>query len=177
MPVFKSVVVSGTPFSGKSTLAKLIAEHFQWKYFSVGDMWRDIWKETVPDGETSFPNFMNMTSDNDNIAMDKKAHDILVRGKVVADLRHGFLHRDPQVLIVFTKCDTDVRVKRALEINKYPGKNFSQVKEILEQRERDEVDRCRRLYGKDYRDPENYDIEFDTTSSPPEVALERILSI
>ena len=177
MSLFEAIVVTGTPFSGKTTLAKLLAEHFNWRYFSVGHMWRDLWKKNYPKGDMSFENFWLQTTDDDNREMDKAAGELLKEGHVVGDLRYGFIHRDPQTLIVFAKCDIDVRVKRALEINAYPGKDFAQIKEILEQRERDEVDRCQALYNGDYRDSKNYDLLFDTTDAAPDEALEKILAL
>lgn len=175
--MFESIIIIGTPFSGKTTLAKLLAEHFNWKFFSVGHLWKGLWKEKYPNGETSFENYWTQTTDDENKEMDKYVHEMVQEGHVVGDMRYAFLHRDPQVLIIFTKCDIDTRTKRALEINKYPGKDFAQVKEILEQRERDEVDRGKKLYGEDYRDEKNYDMAFDTSNSAPEEAIEQIMDL
>jgi len=177
MSMFESICVTGTPFSGKSTLGKLIAEHFNWKYFSVSDMWKEKWVKKYPKGDMSFENFMLEVSDDDHREIDKRAGDLIKNGHIVGDMTFGFLYRDPQVLIVFTQCDIDTRTKRALELNKYPGRDFVQVKEILEQHERDEADRCQALYGTDFRDSKNYDLLFDTTNSPPDEALEKILAL
>ena len=177
MPMVESIIVTGAPFSGKTTLAKILAEQFGWKYFSVEEAWRAEWKRRYPKGDTSFDNYMLQTTDEEHREMDRKADGVVKGGRVVADLRYGFLHRDPRVLIVFTKCDIDERVKRALAKNVYPGKDFAQVREILEQAERDQADRCMALYGTDFRDPKNYDMEFDTTDTPPDAAVERIMSL
>lgn len=175
MSVFESIVVTGTPFSGRTTLSKLLAEHFKWKFFSAEEAWRMLWKEKYPKGDMGFENFMLKVSDDQHREMDKLIGDLLKDGHIVVDASFGFLYRDPQTLIIFTKCDIDARVKRALEMNKYPQRDFEQVKEILEQKERDEVDRCNALYGQDFRDSKNYDILFDTTNSPPDEALEIIM--
>lgn len=175
MSVFESIVVTGTPFSGRTTLAKLLAQHFKWKFFSAEDTWREMWKKKYPKGDTGFENFMVQVTDEQHREFDKAVGDVLKGGHVVVDASYGFLYRDPQTLIIFTKCDVDTRVKRALEMNKYPGRDFVQVKEVLEQKERDEVDRCKALYAQDFRDAKNYDILFDTTTSPPDVALEIIM--
>lgn len=177
MALFESIVVSGKPFSGKTTLSKLVAEHFGWKYISIGEMWRTEWKKRYPKGDMSFENYWNETTDDENRAMDKMAGDVVRRGHVVADMRYGFLHRDPQTLIIFIDCDIDERAKRALEGNKYPGRDFAQIKDIIEQRERDEVDRCQALYKSNYQSPENYDMLFDSTNAAPDEALEKILSL
>lgn len=177
MPLFEAIAVSGSPFSGKTTLAKLLAEHFNWKYFSVGDMWRTVWRQKFPKGDISFENFWVETTDEENKEMDRRAGELLSQSHIVGDLRYAFIHRSPQIIIIFTHCEIDERVKRALEINKYPGKNFAQIKEVLEQRERDEVDRCTALYGSDYRDPKNYDLFFDTTNAAPDEAIDKILSL
>jgi cytidylate kinase len=177
MAIVESIVVTGTPFSGKTTLAKVLAEHFGWKFFSVSDAWRLEWKKKYPKGDTGFDNYMLQTTDVEHRAMDKMVGDIVKKGHVVVDARHGFLYRDPQVLIVFTKCDIDERSKRALEKKAYPTNDFAIVKEVLEQEERDAVDRCMALYNEDYRDPKNYDMEFDTTDSAPDEAIERIMSL
>jgi cytidylate kinase len=176
MPMIKSIIVTGSPYSGKTTLAKLLAEHLKWKFFSITDQWKAEWKKKFPKGDTGFDNFMLQTTEEDHRRMDREAHNIIMKGNVVADLIYGFLYRNPSVLIVYTKCDIDERVKRALAKNDYPGKDFAQVKEILEQVERDYVDRCQALYQQDYREPSNYDLEFDTTNAAPDEALSRIIS-
>lgn len=177
MTMFESIVVTGTPFSGKTTLAKLLAQHFGWKYFSVGEAWKLEWKRKYPKGDMGFDNYMAQTTDAEHRGMDKMVSDIIKKGHVVVDARHGFLHRDHTVLVIFTKCDIDERAKRALEKKEYPTNDFAVVKEALEQEERDQVDRCIAIYGQDYRSPNNYDMEFDTTNSPPDEAIERVMSI
>lgn len=175
--MFEAIIVTGTPFSGKTTLAKLLAEHFGWEFFSVGQMWREKWKQKYPKGETSFPNYWAETTDEENREMDDKAHQMIGQGHVVGDMRYGFLHRDPQVLIIFTRCDIDVKTKRALSVERYPGKDFAQVKDILLQRKRDEIERGKKLYGEDYTDPKNYDLYFDTTNAAPDEAIEKIMAL
>ena len=175
--LFEAILITGTPFSGKTTLAKILAEHFGWKYFSIGDVWRDTWKKKFPNGETSFENYMEMTSDDEHREVDKKTHEIIAQGHVIIDMTYGFLHRDPQVLIVFTRCEIDAKAKRALEVNRYPGKNFDQVKQVLEQRKRNEIERGKRLYNEDFTDEKNYDLKFDTTNASPDEAIEKILSL
>lgn len=177
MPLFESMAVVGSPLSGKTTLAKLLAEHFNWKYFSVEEMWRVIWRKKFPKGDTSFENFIAETTDEEHREMDRNAGELLRGGHIVGDMLYAFLHRDPRLLIIYTDCSIDERVKRALGINKYPGKDFAQIKEILEQRERDDADRCTALYGSDYRDSKNYDLLFDTTNAAPDKAIEMILSL
>jgi cytidylate kinase len=173
----ESIIVTGAPFSGKTTLAKLLAEQFGWKYFSIEESWMLEWKRKYPKGDTSFDNYMLQTTDDEQKAMDRLANEVVMEGHVVADLRYGFLHRDPRVLIVFTTCGIDERVKRALGKKTYPNRDFVQVKEILEQADRDQADRCVALYGTDFRDPKNYDMDFDTTDTPPDAAIERIMSL
>lgn len=177
MPMFECIVVAGPPFSGKTTLAKILADQFGWKYFSVEELWRAKWKEKYPKGDESFENFMLQVTDDEEKAMDQMVGDIMKQGHVVGDMEYGFLYRDPQTLIVFTQCDIDERVKRALGLNRYPDRDFAQVKDILEQRDRDDVDRCQSLYGSDYRDSKNYDILFDTTDAAPDEALEKIMEL
>lgn len=177
MPLFESIAVTGTPFSGKTTLAKVLAEEFGWKYFSVSEMWKDKWRKKYPKKDTSFENFMLEVPDGDHREMDGRAGELIRQGHIVGDMTFGFLYRSPQMLIIFTQCDIDARTKRALELNKYPGKDFAQVKEILEQHERDEVDRCQALYGTDFRDSKNYDLLFDTTDAAPDEAVAKILEL
>lgn len=177
MPMFEAIVVTGEPFSGKTSLAQALAQEFGWKYFSAGDLWRELWKKKYPRGDESFENFMADTTDEENRQIDRQVGDIIKQGHIVVDARFGFLYRDPQTLIVFTQCDIDERAKRALEKKEYPTDDFARVKEILEQEERDEVDRCQALYQTDFRDSKNYDLLFDTTNSAPDEAIAKILEI
>ncbi|MEK6839718.1 MAG: AAA family ATPase [Nanoarchaeota archaeon] len=52
-----SIILSGLPLSGKTTLAKKLSEMYHWPIYAIGQIWRDEWKEKYPKGNVSFEEF------------------------------------------------------------------------------------------------------------------------
>ncbi len=115
MVKYKSIVLSGKPVSGKSTLAGMIEAEFGWQRQSVGGLWREKYAKLSAEGKVteSFEEYWSKTSYGENLEMNKRAWDITNAGGVIMESRYPLGYDRQNVLIVFVDASLDVRVSRA----------------------------------------------------------------
>ena len=161
---YNSIVISGLPGAGKGVLARAIAKKYKWKLFSIGDIWRERWKKLYPSADISFEDYWKNASFDEQREINNKARKVISKGNVVGDFRYAICCKSIPTLLIFIKPDLNVRAKRAKDINKYPNKSIEELKEILLQREKDEVNWGKKLYGEDYdfRDEKYYNLILDS---------------
>ncbi len=161
---YASIILSGQPVSGKSALAKRLSEIYKWPVHSPGQLWRDEWRRLYPSGEISFEDFWRNTTTEDNLRMDQRAREIFEKGGVIGDTRYSIYCTDLPALLVLITADLDVRVQRALGIDRYRNKSLEEVRQTLIEREKDEVRVGQSLYGidYDYRDPKYYHLTLNS---------------
>lgn len=147
---FEAIVISGLPGAGKGVLAKKLGEQLGWKVFSIGDLWREKYKEAHPNDDISFEKFWRNVPTEEQQVMDQSAKKIIEEGKVVGEFRYAKLCEGLNCLFVFVTADLDVRAKRAMQLGKYKDRDLEGVKEILEMREGDEERIGKDIYGEDY---------------------------
>lgn len=158
---YTSVLLSGLPGCGKSTLSKLLSKELGWELFSVGDLWREQWKMLYPEGEISFEDYWKNTSFEKNREMDMRAKERFKQGNVVADSRYSIHCKDIPSLRVFIDADSETRTLRASNTDRYRGKSVDEIRKILLEREEEEVSKGKILFkdydeNYDYRDPKHY---------------------
>lgn len=158
MPMYNSILISGRPVSGKSTLVLALSKIYDWEVFSVGKLWREEWERRYPNHEIRFDEYWAKTSMEENLEMDRKAQAILEKGNVIGDLRVSAITENLKVLKVFVDASITVRIERAKNKKEYSGLSSKEIRNILNKREKDELKMYRLAYGKkyDYRDPLNY---------------------
>ncbi len=166
---YKSVILSGLPKSGKSTLADLIAAECGWERHSVGGLWRARWKREYPNGVPTFEEYWRTASKADNIQVNLDAAEIAKKGNVVIDTRYPVGYDNASLKIHLT-ATLDVRAERSK--SSYPGLSHEEIKRVLMQREDDEVRVGRDLFGIDYREPKHYFVTFSTDNLKPEEIME-----
>ncbi len=145
---YTSIILSGLPASGKTTLAKKLSSHYHWRIHSLGQLWRNQWKEKYPQEEIPFEDYWRQTSLADNREINRKAKEIFKRGEVIGDSRYAIYCKDLPSLLIFVTAPLEIRASRSIE--KYPGKSPFDREKILKERERDEVERGRQIFGEDY---------------------------
>lgn len=175
---FTSILVSGLPGSGKSTLIKRLSGIYGWPVYGIGKIWRDEWARKYPNAEKSFEEFWRSTSLEDNTRVNQIAKEIFAKGEVIGDTRYTAFCADLPALLVFVTCPLDIRAARAPK-ERYPDKNPEEIKAILQQRDLDELKMGKDIFGQDYdyRDPNNHHLVLNSGKLKIEEEVASILSM
>jgi cytidylate kinase len=182
---FRSIAMSGLPGSGKSSLAKKLAEKLRWKTYSIGEMFRNehkIWSEINP--EVSFEEWWaKYVSDETIYEVNDKAKIDLQLGRVIIDTRYAPVNVSgvKNSFKLFITCPIEIRAERNKSKKIYKGKSLAEIKAHLSEREKEELRRGQELYGGlfcgnfDYRSPEHYSLILDSSISTIEKEVELVL--
>lgn len=153
------VAISGSPGSGKSSVAKALAESLGLRYVSIGRIFRKVAEELGVD----FVELHKIAERDpaidimvDSIALEEaKRGDVVIEGHLAAWIVKGMAQ-----VRVYLKADPRVRAER---IAKRDGRRLEEAfREVVE---REEMNRRRYLdiYGIDVRDLSIFDLVVDTT--------------
>jgi len=169
------ITISGTPGSGKSTMAKKLVERYKLEYYSMGRVMRDIAKKRGID-------FLKLTEIAKKDAsvdkeIDKYQKDLGKKDNILVDSRIGFFFI-PNSIKIFLKVDEKEAAKRIMkyerEDEKY--KDEKEAVKAIKKRMNAEKERYKKYYGiNNFRDKKNYDFVLDTTNLSIEEVFERIL--
>ena len=169
------ITISGKPASGKSTVAKRVAEIISLKHFSMGDFQREIAREkgiTIQElGELE-----KQDKSIDRMVDEKQVKIGKENDNIVVDSRLG-AYFIPDSFKIFVDADPDVRAKRRF-LQKREEESFESLelakKDMLK---REEIDRKRFVdfYGFDFLDMNNYDLIIDSTALTIEDAAKKIV--
>jgi CMP/dCMP kinase len=169
-----TITISGTPGSGKSTVAQLLHEKIGLKYIYSGLIFRQFAEKYNMDLE-SFGKYCEKHEEVDK-ELDEKQVQILKKGNVILEGRlAGWLaykNKIPAFKIAIT-ADISTRAKRIVKREK--GEIKQREKEILE-RERSENTRYKKYYNIDLKDFAIYDLILDSSDKNPEEIVSLILS-
>lgn len=156
---FQSIVLSGNPVSGKSTLAKELQKEYGWPVHSLGGLWRAKYEEMHPKHEITFEQFYSKSSPQDSIDMNMQAKVMFENGNYIGESRLVSYLDQERCLLVYVTAALDIRAQRAISgREEYRGKTIDQIRHILFNREYDEVKVGIQLFNVDYRDPRGYHI-------------------
>ena len=174
---YQSIVFSGLPGAGKSTLVAKLQEIYGWPVLSVGDLWRQKWAKLYPNREVPFEEYWRTTSSEDNRQVNVDFREQAAINHLLGDSRYTTYLKDLPVLLIFLTADLDTRAKRGVGLAKYNGSCEEEIKNILYRREADEVAAGKRLFGYDYRDSANYHLVLNTAlvSQEEEIAIIKTL--
>jgi len=152
---FESIVIAGTPCSGKSTLARELSLAYGFPIYSIGQLFRERWKRDYPTGEISFEEYWKRTSQEDNVRADEEIFAKIKAGGAIGDFRYSFRYSPDTTLKILVDADLNERALRALKSGRYPEKDFAEIAKILKEREMQEVKTGQQMYGPnyDYRNP------------------------
>lgn len=169
------ISISGTPASGKSTVAKKVAEKLNLQHFSMGDFQREIAREK---GITIRELGLLETKDKslDKMVDDKQVEIGRERENFVIDSRLG-CYFIPDSIKIFVDASEEVRARRRF-LQKRDEESFGDEKAALDDmNNREEINRKRFIdfYGFDFLDMDNYDLVVDTSELDVEGAARKIV--
>jgi cytidylate kinase len=167
------ITISGTPGSGKTTVAELLHKKTGVAYIYSGIIFRETAKKYNMNLE-DFGKFCEKNSDIDK-ELDEKQISILKKGNVILEGRlAGWLAYQNNIssFKIFIDADLNTRVNRI--INRENGDIKKRKKEILE-RERSEYARYKKYYNISLDDTSIYDLVVNSTDKKPEEIVNIIL--
>jgi len=161
-----TITISGTPGSGKSTVAKLLEEKLGIKYVYSGMIFRDMAKKY----NMSLDKFGKYCEKNSEIdkELDEKQVEILRKGNVILEGRlAGWLTYLNNIPAFKVSIDADLSTRAKRIVNREKGSMEQRKREILK-REKSEILRYKKYYNINLRDNSIYDIVIDSADKTPE---------
>ncbi len=167
------VAISGLHGTGKSTIAKLLAENLGILYYSTGQAFRDLAEESGMTLE-EYTNYVEKNPEIDK-TLDKKVVDMAKKGSIIVDSQlSGHLLKSIADFKIYLTCPLEIRVKRmtARDQSSYDAK----VKETT-LREESELKRFNKLYNIDLSDNDFIHNFFDLIIDTESLSVEEVLQI
>jgi cytidylate kinase len=172
------ISIAGDLGSGKSTIAKRLAETLDYTYFSTGILFRKLAAERGLDVLQ-----LNILSETDK-SIDKYVDDKLRAINAGNDLRYILdsrmaWHFVPKSFKIYATVKPEIAAQRVLNDKaRFNEPNAADLQErihTLLERQNVENRRYKDIYGVDCRDFSNYDLVIDTSNNSVEELAEQIL--
>jgi cytidylate kinase len=164
------ISITGAPGTGKTSVGKLLAEHFKYHFYSVGGLRGKMALErgmTINElnkfGETD--SSTDTSVDDYQRALGTKEDNFVIEGRLS-------WHFIPHSFKVFLQCSPAEAARRIFEARKHDTEgredeplyaSVAEAQQAIEDRIASDVLRYEKYYGVDYRDPSHYDLVVDTT--------------
>lgn len=168
-----TITVSGTPGSGKSTIAQLLHEKLDLKYVNSGTLFREI-AEKYKMSLEEFGKYCEKNSKVDK-ELDSRQVEILKKGNIILEGRlAGWLAYKNNISAFKIMIDADVNTRAKRVVNREKG-NVDKRKKEVAKRERSEAKRYKKYYGIDLSNISIYDLVIDSSDKKPEEIINIIL--
>lgn len=167
-----TITISGTPGSGKSTVAKILEKKLGIKYIYSGMIFRQLAEEHNMELE-EFGKYCEKNSEIDK-KLDARQLEILKKGDIILEGRlAGWIAYKNNIPALKVSIDTDLETRARRIVNREKGSVEFRKKEIIE-REKSEALRYKNYYSIDLNDKSIYDIVIDSKDKSPEEIVEII---
>jgi len=181
------ITISGTPGSGKSTIAKMIANTLKAERIYVGGIRRELARDKRMTLEEL--NVYAQTHPETDVDVDAKAaaqaRELDRKGKIVVVEGRTQFYFLPESIKIYIKVDEHEGAQRIWkDLQKAQAKqerneglitSFAQLTKSVEEREKNDARRYKKYYGFDHRDLKNYDFLLDTTTITAEEGAKKVL--
>ncbi|MCJ2540542.1 MAG: AAA family ATPase [Candidatus Thermoplasmatota archaeon] len=167
------ITLGGLPGSGKTTVARILADKLKLEYINAGDIFRNL---AAKKGMT-LEEFGFFAERNPNIdkAIDKKLLEIARRDNVILEGRLAGIMlelNDVEALKIWLEAPLEVRVDR---ISGRDTKSAEASLADTQMREKSEWDRYYNIYHVDIRDLGVYNLVIQTQDRQPESIADEII--
>jgi len=158
------VAISGRPGSGKSTVARLLADRLGLEHVSAGDFMREMASERG----ISVLELSRIAEHDDAIdrEIDERSKELGRSGRsLVIDSRLAW-HFIPNAVKVFLDVSVEVAGRRIFgddRVSEAENVDLDATVRATMERAASESQRYEQYYGIDYLDPANYDVVIDTS--------------
>ncbi len=170
------IAISGKAGTGKSTVARFLAEKLRINHYSIGDLMRAM---ALEKGMNLLE--LNRVAENDksiDFELDDKLKELgREKDGFVVDGRLAAFFIPHSDFRIFLEADDRIRAERVLKDKREQEKSQSIEEAIIniKRREESEKKRYKRLYGIDYTDKNLYNLVIDTTNLTPIQVVEKII--
>ena len=170
------ITISGKAGSGKSTVAKLLAENLSIRHYSIGDLMRAMAAEKG----ISLMELNNLAEKDKSIdfGLDNKLKELgKTKDNFVVDGRLAAFFIPKAEVRVFLETDDRVRAERILKDKREHEKSsdIDEMTEKIRKREESEKKRYLKYYNVNYLDKKLYNLKIDTTKLTPNQVVDKIM--
>lgn len=168
-----TITISGSPGSGKTTVAKLLAEKFGLKYVYSGKIFREMADKHKMSLE-EFGAYCEKHKEVDK-QLDDYQLEVLTKGNVIAEGRiAGWIAHKNNISSVKVLLQADLETRSKRIVTREEGDVQKRKNEILK-REKSEAKRYKNYYNIDLDDTSIYDLVVDSSNKTPEEIVDLII--
>ena len=167
------IAISGPHGSGKSTIAKAIAKHFNLRYISAGELFRAMAKEKGM-SIVEFTKYVNNNPEIDK-EIDRRTEIEAAKGNVVIDAQLGYWFArkyNPLSILVIAKLED-----RAKRVSEREGISYEEALRELKIRDENEKERFKKLYNIDLWDIYDFHFIINTSKISKEKSIEIVKEV
>ena len=163
------------PGAGKSTIANIVAKKLKLKFYSMGNLMREL----AAKRGISINEYAALKEDVDSEVDNYQKKIGLSEDNFILEGRLAF-HFIPKSIKFFFYIEPKLAAKRIFDDQRGTEKHYENVTDsltALKKRMKDDQKRYKRLYGIDAYNKNNFDYIIDTTKLDSEGAAEKVIEI